>query len=155
MLIRLALLSAAIFLASCACADDKAPPPAAFDEHLAQSLGADAHGMRNYVLVILKTGPQRMPAGPARDAMFRGHFANIKRLADEGKLALAGPFEDGGDWRGLFLFAVADIDEAKKLVATDPVIVNGEMVAEYRKFYGSAALMLVPQDHQKLVREPF
>jgi hypothetical protein len=44
--------------------------------------------MRNYALVILKTGPTKVPAGAERDEMFRGHQANIKRLADAGKLAL-------------------------------------------------------------------
>jgi hypothetical protein len=33
-------------------------------------------GMRQYVLVVLKTGPNKLPAGPERDAMFKGHFAN-------------------------------------------------------------------------------
>src|SRR5688572_27717463 len=62
----------------------------AYDAALAQSLGADERGMRRYVLVILKTGPTRVPAGPERDEMFKGHFANISRLSAEGKLALAG-----------------------------------------------------------------
>jgi hypothetical protein len=38
-----------------------------YDPKLAASVGADEHGMRNYVLVILKTGPKKVPAGPARD----------------------------------------------------------------------------------------
>src|SRR4249919_328445 len=93
---------------------------ATYDAALAQRLGADARGMRHYVLVILKTGPHRMPDGEARNAMF------------------AGPFDaDAGGWRGLFLFAVADVEEAKRLTASDPVIVNGEMVAEYHAWYGS------------------
>lgn len=74
----------------------------------------------------------------ARDAMFMGHFANMKRLADEGKLAVAGPFEDKGDWRGMFIFAVETPEAAAELVATDPVIKEGEMVAEYHRLYASA-----------------
>jgi len=125
----------------------------AFDEALAKRVGADQRGMRNYVLVILKTGPNKVPAGPERDEMFRGHFANIERLADAGKLAVAGPFGANADgWRGLYLFAVTDIDEARQLVGSDPVIVKGEMVAEYHKWYGSAALMLVPEAHKKIAR---
>lgn len=126
-----------------------------FDAKLAASLGADDYGMRNYVLVVLKTGPNKMAAGPARDEMFKGHFANINRLAEQGKLALAGPFDGADGWRGLFIFAVSDIEEAKKLVATDPVISNGEMVAEYHKYYGSAALMQVSETHKKLAKKSF
>ncbi len=127
----------------------------AFDAELAKSVGADEHGMRGYVFVVLKTGPKQMPAGPERDAMFKGHFANIQRLADERKLVVAGPFDGVEGWRGMFVFAVKDIDEAKALVATDPVIANGEMVAEYHKYYGSAALMLVNANHQMVQAKPF
>jgi uncharacterized protein YciI len=122
-----------------------------YDEALAKRLGADARGMRNYVLVILKTGPTPVPKGPKRDAMFAGHFANMGRLAKEGKLVLAGPFDDDGGWRGLFVFAVDDVEAARQLTATDPVIVNGEMVAEYHRWYGSAATMLLPEMHERLV----
>lgn len=128
-------------------------PAAAYDEALATRLGADEHGMRHYVLVLLKSGSNPMPAGPERDEMFRGHFANMKRLADEGKLVLAGPFDGVDGWRGMFIFAVTDVEEARNLAATDPVLVKGEMVAEYHKYYGSAALMLVHETHDGLTRK--
>ena len=84
----------------------------------------------------------------------RRHFANIERLAAAGKLVLAGPFGDDNEgWRGPFLFAVDSIDAAKALTATDPVIVNGEMVAEYHSWYGSAAVMLLPDLHKKLQKK--
>lgn len=126
-----------------------------FDSDLATMVGADDYGMKNYVLVVLKTGPRKMPAGKERDEMFKGHFANINRLAAERKLVLAGPFDGVEGWRGLFIFAVADIDEARKMVATDPVVVNGEMVAEFHRYYGSAALMLVNDAHKKIAKKSF
>lgn len=127
----------------------------AYDAPLAQRLGADARGMRRYVLVVLKTGPKRMPDGEARKAMFAGHFANITRLADAGKLVLAGPFsEDADGWRGLFLMAVDDVDEARRLTESDPVIREGEMVAEYHRWYGSAAAMMLPEIHARLTPAP-
>ena len=126
-----------------------------FDPELAKTVGADDYGMRKYVLVILKTGPNKLPAGQERDDMFKGHFANMNRLAKEGKLALAGPFDGVDGWRGLFVLAVADIEEARKYVATDPVIIKGEMIAEYHKYYGSAALMLVNDAHDKVAKKGF
>ena len=84
--------------------------------------------------------------------MFKGHFANMERLANEGKLVMAGPLDGVDGWRGLFVFAVNDIEEAKALTATDPVVVEGEMVAEFHKFYGSAALMLINDAHARLVK---
>lgn len=156
------LAAGLLALAACsgsAVADDKgaapvAPPPG-YDAALAGKLGADDYGMRRYVLVVLKTGPKRMPDGPERQAMFQGHFANINRLADEGKLALAGPFDGAEGWRGLFILAVSDLHAARALVATDPVIASGEMVAEYHPWYGSAALMQVSEVHKRLTRKSF
>ena len=154
--IRLSALAVLLLLAGGALAED-APAPAspAFDAALAEALGADEYGMRQYVLVILKTGPTPVPAGAARDEMFRGHFANMKRLAAEGKLALAGPLDGVDGWRGLFILAVDDLQEAAALVATDPVVIQGEMVAEYHAYYGSAALMLVNETHEKVARKSF
>jgi uncharacterized protein YciI len=126
-----------------------------FDAALAQRLGADEHGMRQYVFVLLKTGPKPVPKGPERDAMFKGHFANIERLAAAGKLAAAGPFDGVDGWRGMFILAVKDIEEAKQLVATDPVIASGEMVAEYHVHYGSAALMQINETHKLIEKEGF
>lgn len=130
-------------------------PGSEYDAKLAASLGADDYGMRQYVLVILKTGPKKMPAGKERDEMFKGHMANINRLAKEGKLALAGPLDGKEGWRGLFVLAVKTIDEARKLTETDPVIKEGEMVAEYHTYYGSAALMQVNEIHRKVQKKSF
>lgn len=157
----LALMLAAAGAFGAAQAAEPAPQSAAqpavtYDAALAQRTGADEHGMRRYVLVILRTGPTPVKDADARKAMFAGHMANIQRLAKDGKLALAGPFGDaGGDWRGLFVFATVDIEEAKALVATDPVIQQGEMVAEYHSWYGSAAIMLTGELHEKVARKAF
>lgn len=147
------LLSSLLFtlLAAPLQAAEPAAPAVARDEALATRFGADERGMRPYVLVLLKTGPTRVPDGEARTAMFAGHFANMTRLANEGKLAVAGPFmKNESGLRGLFVMAVPTIEEARALTETDPVIVNGEMVAEYHPWYGSAALMGVNEIHQRI-----
>jgi uncharacterized protein YciI len=138
-------------------AQDRSDPPSApkYDAEMAKRLGADEYGMRSYILVILKTGPNRIPAGKERDEMFAGHFANMKRLATEGKLVMAGPLDGVDGRRGLFVFAVSDIEEAKKLTETDPVIVKGEMTADYHKWYGSAAIMEVNKLHERIAEKSF
>jgi uncharacterized protein YciI len=135
--------------------EQPAAQASSYDQELAEQLGADDYGMRRYVLVILKTGPTPVPAGPERDAIFRGHFANMTRLAEEGKLVLAGPLDGVDGWRGLFVFAVPDIEAAKALAETDPVIASGEMIAEYHTYYGSAALMQVNELHGKVAKKGF
>ncbi|MEI2429404.1 YciI family protein [Lysobacter yananisis] len=147
--------TAAQAAAAAAAAKPAQPAPqaaaTAYDPALAARTGADAQGMRKYVLVILKTGPNPMPDGEQRKAMFAGHFANMERLAKAGKLALAGPFgKDPDGWRGLFVLAVDDVEQARALVASDPAVAHGEFVAEYHRWYGSAATMLIPELHEKL-----
>ena len=129
-------------------------PKPAYDPALAKAVGADEQGMRSYVLVILKSGPNRTPAGSERDEMFKGHFANMQRLSAEGKLVLAGPLDGVDGWRGLFILAAEDIDEARQLVATDPVVAKGEMVPEFHKYYGTAALMLLRDLYEKVAQKP-
>lgn len=146
------ILFSIIFL-SPAMANAQDDPPGHYDAALAKSLGADERGMRSYVLVVLKTGPAKVPAGEERTQMFEGHMANIQRLANEGKLAFAGPLDGVDGWRGIFIFATPDIATAKTYVSTDPVIINGEMVAEYHKFYGSAGLMMMNEISRKISKE--
>ena len=128
------LLAAAIGLAEAETSRGAAP---VFDAALAERLGADDHGMQSYVLVILKTGPNRKAAGPERDEMFKGHFANIQRLAAEKKIAYAGPFEDfsGRNVRGMFILRTASLDEAKSWVETDPAVKAGRLKPEFLKWY--------------------
>ena len=149
--LALATLLALPLAASAAPAEPATAP--VYDAALAKSLGADERGMRAYVLVILKTGPNKMAEGEARNAMFKGHFANIGKLAGEKKLVLAGPLDGKEGRRGIFVFNTPDIETAKTWVATDPVIINGEMAAEFHKFYGSAALMMVNEVHGKIEKK--
>ncbi|MCB1561171.1 MAG: hypothetical protein KDI75_08765 [Xanthomonadales bacterium] len=133
--------------------DAKEASPSQYDEALAESLGADDYGMRPYVLVILKTGPTPVTDEAKRKAMFAGHFANMGRLAEEGTLALAGPLDGVEGRRGIFILAVPDIESAKAAVATDPVIQNGEMVADYHQLYSSAALMKINELHKRIAKK--
>lgn len=152
--LSLTLLAATSAFAQAPPASPAQPPAAsAYDAALAARLGADERGMRRYVFVLLKSSTTPVPKGPERDEMFKGHFANMTRLADEGKLVMAGPLDGVDGWRGLFIFATDDIDEARRLVSTDPVIVKGEMVAEYHRHYATAALMLLNGLH-KTIEKP-
>ncbi|HUP62918.1 MAG TPA: YciI family protein [Thermoanaerobaculia bacterium] len=124
----------------------------AFDPELARKLGADERGMKMYVLCILKTGPKDAEIkGDERKEIFAGHFANIGRLAEEGKLAVAGPFgRNDKSYRGLYIFNVATIEEAEKLVMLDPAVKAGVFVPDLTPWYGSAAMMVVSDAHKRI-----
>ena len=80
---------------------------------------------------------------------------NIGRLADEGKLVLAGPFMDDQDWRGIYIFDVKTVEEAQKLVETDPAIKAGVFEVELHPWYGSATLIEIPKMHKKIQKKTF
>ncbi len=129
-----------------------------FDAEMAKKTGADDYGMKNFVFCILKTGPKdaEIKDKAKRDEIFAGHMTNITRLAADGKLALAGPFgKNDRTYRGLFIFNVATVEEAQKLVETDPVIKSGMMIAELTPWYGSAATVLINENHKKIQKKSF
>lgn len=121
-----------------------------YDADLAEELGADDYGMRQYVIAFLKEGPNRDQDSTRTADLQRGHLENIRRLADEGKLVLAGPFMDRGELRGLYVFDVRTIEEARALTETDPAIQAGRLEMELRPWYGSAALMEINNIHSKI-----
>ncbi len=145
--IRSMLALVLLSLASAAVAEEPL-----FDAELAKRLGADERGMKSYVLCILKTGPKDAEVqGDARKEVFAGHFANIGRLAEEGKLAVAGPFgKNDKAYRGLYIFNVATVEEAEKLVLLDPAVKAGVFVYELTPWYGSAAMMVVNETHKRI-----
>src|SRR5438309_5342881 len=110
-----------------------------FDAQLAQKLGADEYGMKTYVMALLKAGPNRLTDSVARAELQKAHLKNIMRLVAENKLIIAGPFLDNQPVKGIFIFNVNTVEEAKKLVETDPAIQAGSLIMELHPWYGSAA----------------
>lgn len=123
-----------------------------YDSILAQNLGADDYGMRQYVMAFLKRGPNRSQDSSEAANLQKAHMENISRLAEEGKLVLAGPFLDDGQLRGIYIFNVSTVEEAKALTETDPAIQQGRLIMELHPWYGSAALMQVNELHNKIAK---
>ncbi len=112
-----------------------------FDAELAKKLNADDYGMKQYILVILKTGENKTASKEESNEAFRGHMENIGRLVKEGKLIVAGPLgKNDQTYRGIFIFDVPTIEEARTLVATDPALNAKLLAADLYEWYGSAAL---------------
>jgi uncharacterized protein YciI len=114
-----------------------------YDSLLAQKLGADDYGMKSFIFVILKTGPNTTTDTQFINQCFRGHLDNINRLAQEGQLVVAGPLgRNDNNYRGIFILDAASIEEARQLLQTDPAVAEGLLEAEIYNWYGSAALPL-------------
>lgn len=124
-----------------------------YDADLAAALGADDYGMRTYVVAFLRAGPNRDQDSATAQQLQQAHLANIRRMADDGSLVLAGPFLDDGDVRGIYVFDVETVEEARALTATDPAIQAGRLEMDLHPWYGSAALRQVNQLHGRIARQ--
>lgn len=116
-------------------------PNPEYDTTLVKKFGADERGMKNYTLVILKTGTANITDTAFRQQLFKGHFDNIIRLANEGKLIVAGPLEKNErTYRGIFIFNTESFDEVKEFLKGDPTVTEKIFDVEMFRWYGSAAL---------------
>lgn len=123
-----------------------------FDSLRAVKYGADEYGMKRYVMAFLKRGPNRDMDKEEASKLQAAHLENIGKLAEAGKLVLAGPFFGDGDLRGIYIFDVETVEEAEALTNTDPSIKAGILVMELIPWYGSAALMEVNEIHGKIAK---
>lgn len=122
-----------------------------YDPVLAKKLQSDDYGMKWYIMVILKTGSNHVDDKARRDSLFAGHMKNIGRLAESGKLVVAGPFgENDKTYRGIFILNVTTFDEANELLKTDPTIREKIFAVDLFKWYGSAALSEYLIAHKKI-----
>ena len=69
-------------------------------------------------------------------------MAHLNKLSEMGKLSVAGPFENGGDHRGLLIFDVETIDEALKLEGDDPAVKSGRLKMEAIYWWGAKGTKL-------------
>ncbi|HAY3562098.1 TPA: hypothetical protein JRW62_001084 [Elizabethkingia meningoseptica] len=126
-----------------------------YNEKLANELGADKYGMKKYMFVILKTGKTNITDKTRMPELMRGHLSNIGKLAEEGKLTVAGPFLEKNDknYRGLFIINSDSKEATEKLLQSDPAIAAGVFDVEIYPWYGSAALPTYLENHKKVSKE--
>ncbi|CCG53842.1 Protein of unknown function precursor [Flavobacterium indicum GPTSA100-9 = DSM 17447] len=127
-----------------------------YDEALAKKVGAPDNGMKTYVFCLLTTGTNITATPEEKKKWFEGHMANINKLASEGKLVMAGPFmKNDKNYRGIFIFNCTTIEEAEKLVNSDPAVQANLLKADLTVWYGSAALVLMDELHKKITKTGF
>lgn len=89
----------------------------------------DAMGV--HALCILHRGP-RFAADPKADGE---HAVFIDSLRTAGILAAAGLTEGDPDLYGLCIFKTGSLDEAKRILAQDPVVKSGRVVPEVHRWW--------------------
>ena len=120
-----------LFTVATVCAVLGAWPAMRAEESGQPAPAAPKFEMTTYYLGLLTRGPN---AGTGtteeREKIQAAHLANIVRLHDAGKILVAGPFADNGEWRGLFTYKCASLQEAQQLAATDPAVQAGRLKIE-------------------------
>jgi uncharacterized protein len=108
------------------------PEPRDFD----MKDGDTTYHMRRYVMVLLHEGKKAKKIPKEEKAKIQeGHMKNMGRLAQMGKLLVAGPMGDDTELRGIFILDCATIEEAKALVDTDPAVIAGSLRPEYHTWW--------------------
>lgn len=100
-----------------------------------------------YQLVLLKrpAAPTEMPDEEIQRIQ-AAHLAHMTRMAKEGKLVTAGPFGDQEDesLRGLALYRVGSIEEARRLAEADPAVQAGRLEVEVLTWYTEKGSLAFP-----------
>lgn len=149
------LLLAGLFLSAFSFAQEKKAEKSKYNQELATSLGADKYGMKPYTIVMLTTGTTKIEDKAKMGELMKWHMSNIGKLANEGKIVVAGPFleKNKENYRGMFIFNTKSKEEAEQWVKTDPAVQAGVFSYEIFPWYGSAALPLYLKHHDEIAKE--
>ena len=102
--------------------------------------------MTTYYVGFLLRGPNwTKEQTPEVQKIQEGHMANIRKMAAEGKLIVAGPFRDDGNLRGMYLFRVASAAEAQALAEADPAVKAGRLVVEIHPWMAAKGIQVDPK----------
>ena len=91
--------------------------------------------MKQYYFVLLTKGNNRTQDSATVQQIQKAHLENIDRLSKEGKIVVAGPFGDDGNWRGIFIFDAANQEEVEQLLKSDMAISSGRLAYEIHPWW--------------------
>lgn len=112
-----------------------------------------------YQLVLLKR-PAEPTALPDEELhrIQAEHLAHMGRMAEEGHLVAAGPFGDQENeaLRGLALYQVGSIEEARRLAEQDPAVRAGRLEVEVMTWYTEKGAVAFPgvEEYRRKSSEP-
>ncbi len=75
------------------------------------------------------------------DKLQEAHLANMRRMADLGKLIIAGPCTDDGDLRGVYVFKTESLEEALALANSDPSVQAGRLAFDIHPWMVQAGVL--------------
>jgi uncharacterized protein YciI len=75
------------------------------------------------------------------------HLGHLAAMRESGKLKVAGPLADQPDdsWRGVCLYQVGTLAEARRLAELDPAVRAGAMSVQVMSWYTTKGAMCFPE----------
>ena len=103
----------------------------------------EEYEMAAYQVAFYRKGPAWTPSTtPEHQKLQAEHMAHIGKMADTGKLIIAGPFTDNGDLRGMLIFRLDSPEEAKALAEQDPAVKAGRLVLEWHPWFAARNIVV-------------
>ena len=105
--------------------------------------------MISYVVGFLVKGPKwTAESSEETKRIQEGHMGHIRKMADSGKLVVAGPFMDNGELRGMLVFKDLSLEEARKVADEDPAVKAGRLVVKLHPWFAGKGLNVPPPGKQ-------
>ena len=105
------------------------------DNSMSVKIGDSTFVIKQFYFVMLSDGPNRSQDSVTAARIQDAHLKNISRLAQNGKLVVAGPFGDEGNWKGVFIFNCKSKEETEELVKSDPAVQAGRLKYEIHPWW--------------------
>ena len=86
-------------------------------------------------ILLLKAGPNRDQDEATVERLQLAHLQHLFSFQRHGLLTLFGPVEDAGELRGIGVLLVETREEAEALMADDPMVEAGRLIAEVRPWF--------------------
>jgi uncharacterized protein YciI len=107
-----------------------------------QTKALEKEEMKTYYLVFLKKGPKRDQDSATAAEIQKGHMAHLTKMYNDGKMDLAGPIMSEHAIRGICVYTVKTMEEAKQLAESDPAVISGRLIAEIIPWYSQKGAQL-------------
>ncbi|HVF89116.1 MAG TPA: YciI family protein [Blastocatellia bacterium] len=134
-------MKARAILHACACTILLALIAAAQTHSTAPHASPRGEATDAYHVGFLRRGPGWTPEStPETERVQSAHMAHIQDMAKSGKLVGAGPFSDGGRLRGVFIFKVGSLEEAKAMSEADPAVKAGRLIVDVHPWTGPVGI---------------
>ena len=104
--------------------------------------------MESVQLVLLMRAPtwRKLPAEES-EALQKQHIAHLTAMGEAGKMVVAGPFSDQADpaYRGVCIYRVGSVAEARALAEQDPIVKAGQLRVEAMTWWFGKGYMTFPK----------